>query len=208
MSHRDAASHVIALYQAHVAAFARRRSRGLIERDWLAAFLQALPPGGRNILDLGCGTGEPMARHLIGRGCRLTGVDGASAMIARAQARFPDQRWITADMRALPALGRFHGLIAWHSLFHLTPHDQPPIFATFRRLAHPGAVLMFTTGPAQGETIGAFEGQPLYHASLDSRAYRALLSANGFEVLRHVVEDAGCGGATVWLARQGSGTLP
>jgi hypothetical protein len=41
----------------------------------------------------------------------------------------------------------------------------------------------------------------LYHASLDPAEYRSLLDLNGFDVASHVVEDAGCGGHTIWLAQ-------
>ncbi|KRC71672.1 hypothetical protein D3C87_157050 [compost metagenome] len=58
------------------------------------------------------------------------------------------------------------------------------LIGEFRRLAAPGAVLMFTSGPALGEAIGEFEGKPLYHGSLDGGEYRGLLAANGFEVVR------------------------
>ena len=61
---------------------------------------------------------------------------------------------------------------------------------------------MFTSGPAFGEAIGTFEGEPLYHGSLDPAEYRALLDAQGFEVVAHVAEDATCGGHTIWLARR------
>ena len=60
---------------------------------------------------------------------------------------------------------------------------------------------MFTSGPAHGEAIGSYRGEPLYHASLDAAEYRALFSANGFDVVAHVVEDPDCGGHTVWLAQ-------
>ncbi|WZB75913.1 methyltransferase domain-containing protein [Achromobacter insuavis] len=203
MSH-PASRDVMALYQAHAAAFARQRSGDtpLIERAWLDAFLAALPAAAPRVLDLGCGTGVPMARHLIEQGCRITGVDSSTALLARAAARFPQQAWIAADMRQLPCVGPFDGLLAWHSFFHLTPEDQRPMFAQFGRLAALGAALMFTSGTTLGEAIGQFEGRPLYHGSLDSAEYHALLAANGFEVLRHVEWDASCGGATVWLARR------
>ncbi len=195
---------VIALYQALAPAWVGLRGTALTERGWLDAFLAALPPGGRDVLDLGCGSGEPMARHLIANGCRITGIDAAPAMLDHARAAFPGHRWIAADMRALPPLGRFHGLIAWHSFFHLRPADQRAMFATFRRLAAPGAALLFTTGPAHGEVVGDLEGQPLYHASLDGREYHQLLDHAGFKTVRHVAEDPACGNATVWLARQAS----
>ena len=49
--------------------------------------------------------------------------------------------------------------------------------------------------------MGTYQGEPLYHASLDSAEYRALLNAQGFEVLAHVIEDPNCGGRTIWLAQ-------
>jgi SAM-dependent methyltransferase len=153
------------------------------------------------VLDLGCGTGEPIAGALVEAGYVVTGVDSAPAMIALCRARFPDQTWHVADMRRL-ALGRgFAGILAWDSFFHLEPDDQRAMFATFRAHAAPGAALMLTSGPRAGVAMGSFEGEPLYHASLAPEEYRALLAAHGFAVVAHVAEDPDCGGRTVWLAR-------
>lgn len=77
------------------------------------------------------------------------------------------------------------------------------MFPLFREHAADGAALLFTSGPGHGEAIGSFEGEPLYHASLDPSEYRALLAANGFAVIAHVAEDPDCGGHTIWLAQQG-----
>lgn len=205
MSSSDA-DNVIDLYQTHAAAWVRLRGDGLVEKDWLDAFCEALPQG-RRVLDIGCGSGRPIAGYLIGKGCRITGIDGAAALVERARESFPDHSWLTADMRTLPPLGQFGGLIAWHSLFHLRPEDQRPMFATFARLTVPGAALLFTSGTTHGEAIGSFEGRPLYHGSLDTAEYRNLLEANGFETIRHVESDPTCGGATVWLARR-AGDVP
>ncbi|WP_428249159.1 hypothetical protein [Ferrovibrio sp.] len=57
--------------------------------------------------------------------------------------------------------------------------------------------------PHHGEAIGSFEGEPLYHGSLDAAEYRSLLAAQGFEVVSHVVQDPTCGRHTIWLARLG-----
>lgn len=201
----DPAATVLDIYQHHVTAFVALRSTALFERPWLDALLAAMPPGGREVLDIGCGTGAPMAAYLIAKGCHVTGIDGAPAMIERARASFPGHVWISADMRELPELGAFHAVVAWHSFFHLTPEDQRPMFARFGRHCLPGGVLIFTSGTAHGEAIGSFEGRPLYHGSLDSAEYHDLLRANGFDVIRHVETDPDCGGATVWLARKSGG---
>lgn len=76
------------------------------------------------------------------------------------------------------------------------------MFSIFCDHAETDAPLLFTSGPAFGEAIGTLEGEPLYHASLDPDEYRLLLDRNDFDVMSHVAEDPGCGGRTIWLARQ------
>ncbi|MGE7471075.1 class I SAM-dependent DNA methyltransferase [Bosea sp. NPDC003192] len=197
----SSADAIVSLYARHAAAYDRQRGRKLMEARWLDRFL-ALLPARPSVLDIGCGMGEPIARHLIEQGCAVTGIDSSAPLIALCRERFPQQDWRVADMREL-ALGRcFDGLIAWDSFFHLTPVAQRRMFPLFREHAADGAVLLFTSGPAHGEAIGSFEGEPLYHGSLDPAEYRALLAENGFAVAVHLVEDPDCGGHTVWLARR------
>ncbi len=191
---------IIALYERHAQAFDRDRGKTLIERGWLDKF-RAVAGEGRAILDIGCGSGEPIARALIAAGHPLTGVDASARMIALCRARFPDHEWIVADMRTLALPSRFGGLVAWDSFFHLTHDAQRAMFAVFRALAAPGAALLFTSGAEHGEAIGSYRGDPLYHASLAPAEYRALLAAHGFRVVAHVANDPACGGDTIWLAQ-------
>jgi hypothetical protein len=76
------------------------------------------------------------------------------------------------------------------------------MFETFAAHANPGAPLMFTSGWEEGEAIGEWRGEPLFHASLDPAEYRDLLDAAGFDVVDHVVQDPDCGHSTIWLARR------
>jgi 2-polyprenyl-3-methyl-5-hydroxy-6-metoxy-1,4-benzoquinol methylase len=197
-----AAARIIGLYEQHAAAFDRQRTRRLVERGWLNRFTALLPPGG-TVLDLGCGMGEPIARHLVESGYRVTRVDASPAMIALCRARFPEQDWRVADMRGLAPGRRHDGILAWDSLFHLGHADQRRMFPVFRNHAAPGAALMFTSGPSHGVSPGCFEGETLFHASLGPAGYRALLAENGFQVMAHRAGDPDCGGRTVWLARAG-----
>ncbi|WP_404942315.1 class I SAM-dependent methyltransferase [Pseudomonas danubii] len=150
---------------------------------------------------MGCGGGEPVARYLLEHGYAVTGVDSSAALLDQCRQRFPQQQWINADMRGLALDQDFAGILAWNSLFHLSPDDQRAMFAVFERHAGPGCALMFTSGPAAGEAIGEFEGEALYHASLDPGEYCTLLDTHGFEVMQQVSEDPECCGLTVWLAR-------
>jgi hypothetical protein len=105
-------------------------------------------------------------------------------------------------MRTLELGRTFDGIMAWDSFFHLPQADQRRMFPIFGRHAGAGAALMFTSGPSAGERIGSYQGEPLYHASLDGGEYRRLLRDNGFGVVEHVAEDPTCGLHTVWLAQR------
>jgi SAM-dependent methyltransferase len=195
------ADRIIDLYQRRVREWDDARGRNLFERGWLDRFTALLPPGA-SVLDIGCGSGEPIARYLIDLQFRVSGVDSAPAMIDLCRSRFPSSTWLVADMRELALGRRFDGLIAWDSFFHLRPEDQRAMFPIFGAHATPNGALMFTSGPSFGEAVGTFEAEPLYHGSLDAAEYRALLAVEGFEVVAHVAEDATCGGHTVWLAQR------
>lgn len=190
---------IVDLYERHACAYDQDRGRSLYERTWLDRFLSWLPPGG-TVLDVGCGSGEPIARYLIELGFEVTGVDASPSLIELCRARFPDSEWLVADMRKLELVRRFHGVLAWDSLFHLGMDAQRAMFCRIASHARHGAPLMFTSGPEEGESIGCYRGDPLYHASLGSVEYERLLTAAGFVVRAYTADDAQCGGHTVWLA--------
>lgn len=195
------AADIIDLYQRHAAHWIESRARSnLFEKSWLDRFRALLPPGG-GVLDLGCGSGEPIAAYLFGLGHPVTGVDSSPALIDACRERFQEQEWILGDMRTLALRRGFSGIVAWDSFFHLGFDDQRRMFPLFRAHSAPGAALMFTSGPAHGEAIGEVAGEPLYHASLDPAEYRSLLEANGFREVAHLAEDPDCGGHTIWLAQ-------
>jgi SAM-dependent methyltransferase len=200
----DASEAIIGVYQRHAHAWAKKRWCGteqLMEAKWLDR-LMGLMPRQPAVLDIGCGSGEPMSRYLVKHRCAVTGVDSSSEMIALCKSALPCQSWRVADKRSLSLGVTFDGLLAWDSFFHLCPEDQRSMFSIFHRHASPQAALMFTSGPSYGVTMGAFEGEPLYHASLDAELYRALLDEHGFAVIGHVVEDETCGRYTIWLAQR------
>jgi SAM-dependent methyltransferase len=190
---------VIDLYERYARVYDRDRGRSLQEREWLDRFLSYVPEGG-TVLDVGCGMGEPIARYLIGHGRSVVGVDASPSMIEMCRARFPDMEWLVADMRELELGRRFDGIVAWDSFFHLGTDEQRRMFARIALHARRGAPWMFTSGPAEGEAIGSYCDEPLYHASLGAAEYRQLLVANGFVVRANLAEDPRCGKHTVWLA--------
>lgn len=198
------AERIVGLYRRHAHAWtsARRNQQNgrLTEAGWLDRF-RSLLPDRPTVLDIGCGSGEPIGRHLADQGCDLTGVDAAPEMIDLWKAILPEQAWHVSDMRSLSLDQTFDGILAWNSFFHLSPEEQRRMFPIFRAHAAPRAILMFTSGPHHGVAIGTLEGEPLYHASLSGTEYRAQLADNGFDVIANAVEDPTCYRHTIWLAQ-------
>jgi 2-polyprenyl-3-methyl-5-hydroxy-6-metoxy-1,4-benzoquinol methylase len=90
------------------------------EGDYLNGLLDGLDAPAR-VLDLGCGTGRPIAEHILSREHRLTGVDQAEALLEIACKRFPSATWIQGEIEvdAFDAEERFHAIVCWDTLFHI-----------------------------------------------------------------------------------------
>ena len=199
---KDLADRIIDHYERHARQWdADRRNAGWNDKSWHDRFIAALSEGA-TVLDLGCGSGSPVALNMVACGLQVTGVDASPTLISLCRDRLPEEEWIVADMRSLTLNRQFDGVLAWDSFFHLSPDDQRRMFDVFAAHATSSAVLMFNTGPAYGEAVGQYQGDPLYHASLDAAEYEALLGRVGFDVASHVIEDKEAGGRTAWLTRR------
>lgn len=171
-----------------------------MEGDWIEAFAAYLPAGA-SVLDAGCGTGEPIARRLVEAGFAVTGIDATPAFLAAARERLPQGVFINGDLRGFDLARSFDGVIAWHTLFHLSPDEQRASLPRLARHCKTGGMLMFTAGDKAGEAINPCFGEALYHASLDPAEYRMILCSLGFDILRYRERDPLAGEATIWLAR-------
>lgn len=58
------AERIIGLYQRHADDWDKERERSLLEKPWLDRLLALTPPKA-SILDIGCGSAEPIARYFI-----------------------------------------------------------------------------------------------------------------------------------------------
>lgn len=172
-----------------------------MEDKYIKLIIDSIPPGG-SILDAGCGSGEPLAKYFINAGFIVTGFDFSEAMIDLCRARFPNNKWFTADMRNLSLTSQYDCVIVWHSFFHIPKEQQKDVLANLCSLVKNDGLLCFTSGIENGEVWSNNGGEMLYHASLASREYKTILSNNNMKVIAHNVSDPDCGNATVWVAQK------
>lgn len=196
------------IYARHAREFDRVRTRSTMEVPYLERATRLRPPPGK-VLDVGCGSGEPIARYFIDRGYQLTGIDFVEEMLAMGRSRFPQMTWRSMDMRALELSEQFDIVIAWDSFFHLSPDAQRDVLPRFAKHTVAGGVLIFTSGLTEGGRVGGnLFGDQLYSGSLNTEEYAQILDRQGYDVVLHRAQDPACGGHTVWTAQLRASTAP
>lgn len=104
------ADSIVGLYSRHAAEWEHDRgSDAVIELKWLEWFSALMKPFG-TILDVGCGSGCPIAEYFIDLDYIVSGIDASAPMIDTCRKRFPENTWLTDDMRYFDLRRRFDGI--------------------------------------------------------------------------------------------------
>ncbi|MFD0570460.1 class I SAM-dependent DNA methyltransferase [Kitasatospora gansuensis] len=160
--------------------------------EWL---LDALEPGAQ-VLDVGCGTGDPTVRQLTGGGLRVTGVDLSDGMLRLARQSVPAAEYHRIDMYDLAterahrawdaaelgprAAGRYAAATAFFSLIMLPQAEIPEVLGRIRTLLRPGGLL----------ALGMVEAD-LDHAPLPFLGHEIRISGYLREELEQTLHRAG-----------------
>ncbi|MET1083229.1 MAG: class I SAM-dependent methyltransferase [Burkholderiales bacterium] len=153
------------------------------ERSYLDIFLEGLPVPSR-ILDIGCGTGRPIAEYILARGHHLTGVDQASKLLDLARSRFPEGTWIESRIEDFEATEQFAGVVCWDALFHIERSSHDALLSRVAKMVGIDGRLMLTVGgsdhPAFTDTMF---GETFFYDSHPPEKVLSLLHQLGFEPL-------------------------
>ncbi|MET3986927.1 class I SAM-dependent methyltransferase [Streptomyces sp. PvR034] len=96
-------------------------------QPWIGELSGRIPAGG-TVLDLGCGSGVPVACALATAGHRVTGVDISEVQIRRARELVPQAEFIRADATVVdfpPA--SFDAVVSFYALIHIPLDEQLPL---------------------------------------------------------------------------------
>lgn len=139
-------------------------------------FLMLRIPQDAHILDVGCGSGKPIASYLIKHHYQVTGLDASEKLIKIAKEKHPTMSFLHGDMRSIDIKSEYDAVIAWDSFFHLPQKDQPEMIERFASWIKEKGLLVFTTGDKEGEILNAnMLGEQFSYYSLDPTDYASLL---------------------------------
>ena len=135
------------------------------EREYIDAILSAVP-NGSTILDVGCGTGRPMAEYIISQGHHIVGIDQSEEMLAIARESFPNETWVLSPMETYEPQVGYQGALIWDSLFHVRRTDHEPIISKVVSCLPSGGRIMLTVGGSAHPAFTDFMyGQEFYYDS-------------------------------------------
>jgi SAM-dependent methyltransferase len=177
----------LADYEANAAVFWEHTRDHDVSQNYAALLGSLDPPGPWTILDFGCGPGRDLA-YFRSLGHEAVGVEGCSAFCAMARAH-SECEVLEQDFLALalPA-GRFDGVFANASLFHVPRRDLPRVLGELRHALKPRGVL-FCSNPRGDDDEGWHGGRYGCYWSLEG--WRAAVGAAGFDEIAHYYRPAG-----------------
>jgi 2-polyprenyl-3-methyl-5-hydroxy-6-metoxy-1,4-benzoquinol methylase len=186
-------------YDKIAAEFAALRDSFNTEKNFIDQFIHYLQPGA-HILDIGCGSGYPIADYILKHGFKVTGIDGSKELLAIAKSNYSKMECIYGDVRSIKIEKKYDALIEWWCLFHLPKEDQLKMITRFSLWLKNSGVLEFTTGDSDFEAYNNdMLNQELAFYSCDAKLYEKALRKAGFKLLLKEYDQPG---HLVWIAQK------
>ncbi len=194
---RSIARRTLEHYERHAEAF-REGTRDHDVSQNIAALLrhiEAPPPF--TILDLGCGPGRDL-KAFAAMGHVAIGLEGAQQLARMAREESGCEVWEQDFLALALPTGRFDGIFANASLFHVPRQELPRVLGELHAALKPRGVL-FSSNP-RGANEEGWNGER-YGAWHDLECWRGFLAAARFVELEHYYRPPGLPRARQpWLA--------
>ena len=150
--------------------------------------LGRLKPNSR-VLDVGCGTGLPVARLFCEHGHRVKGFDLSKSLIQLARKNIPLGSFHVGDMLSFQPQGRFDAVVAWDSVFHIEPSKHAEVYLNFANWLYPEGWLLTSIGGEAGEFTAPMFGHDFHYGGLAPEEARKLIEKQGINIVYWKIDD-------------------
>jgi 2-polyprenyl-3-methyl-5-hydroxy-6-metoxy-1,4-benzoquinol methylase len=176
---------VAAGYDAIASTYVERYGRSKVRDSWLTELIALLPRQAR-VLDLGCGSGLPVARELVARGFDVVGIDGSARQIEMARGNVAGAEFLQADTTEIeldPA--SFDAVTAFYSITHIPRGEHSLLLRRVAMWLKPGGIFVASMGSEElADRTEDWLGTPMFFSHYDADTNAALVRSAGFTVER------------------------
>ncbi len=137
-----------------------------------------------NVLDLGCGTGHPIAKAVSPLVKRYCGIDNSQPKVDAYLDNVPNAECLLLDISNIRQIsGRWDLIFSWGSLCHLPIKLQKQTMVGAANLLSFEGRFLFTGGKEAGKRTGTVGEYTVHQYSMGEPAYTKFLAEQGMKLI-------------------------
>jgi cyclopropane fatty-acyl-phospholipid synthase-like methyltransferase len=167
-------------------------SRDQFKNEKYLLKLQEMLNSNSTILDLGCGSGKPVAAFLVKHGHKVIGIDISDEQIRLAKENVADGKFEVRDMSTLTD-GEYQvdAIVSFYTIFHIPKEEHQQLFARLNSFLRKDGLILVTMGSSEWEGSEEFFGAEMLWSHYDHPKNTQIVTNAGFELLIDEIDDTG-----------------
>ncbi len=161
-------------------------------------------PASAKILDVGCGSGKPIAAYLVEKGFNVYGVDISPRLIDYAKQIIPENQLFVSDICDFSTDIKFDAIVCWFALFHIHADHHLDVLKKFHSFLKPKGILLITFADTSCEPDGTevkvidehtieseMFGERFYHSGNPAVINKQSVELAGFKIITDKIDQPG-----------------
>ncbi len=158
---------------------------------------------GASVIDLGCGAGIPVAKFLIRKGYKVTGIDFSKDMLALAKKKVPKAKFIEMDITKMKFKpDSFDSAISFYAMIHIPRQKHVGIYKKLHKILKPYAMVLVNACGTDTRGWEGYEkdylGVPIFWSFYGPKRTSKIITDSGFIIIWSKILELG-GEKQFWI---------